>query len=76
MRRNDTFGTDVPGTGERGRAFRSPWLEQLDPLAPLHPLCGELETDIAIVGAGIAGIPPSPKGMMRLRPASRQRRSG
>ena len=56
MRRNHTFGPDVPGRGERGRAFRSPWLEQLDPLAPLHPLCGELETDIAIVGAGIAGI--------------------
>ena len=56
MRRNQTFGPDVPGKGARGRAFRSPWLEQLDPLAPLHPLRGELETDIAIVGAGIAGI--------------------
>ena len=56
MRRQHTFGPDVPGRGERGRAFRSPWLEQLDPLAPLHPLRGELETDIAIVGAGIAGI--------------------
>ncbi len=51
-----TVGPDAPEERERSRAFRSPWLEQLDPLAPLHRLRGELETDIAIVGAGIAGI--------------------
>lgn len=50
------FSPDAPEEGKRCRAFRSPWLEQLDPLAPLHSLRGEIETDIAIVGAGIAGI--------------------
>lgn len=35
---------------------RSPWLHQLDADRPLYTLHSDISTDIAIVGAGIAGI--------------------
>jgi glycine/D-amino acid oxidase-like deaminating enzyme len=35
---------------------RSPWIFQMDHGRPLVPLRNDLETDVAIVGAGIAGI--------------------
>lgn len=57
---------DVPdamdaGTGKsreaaRGRAFRSPWLDQLDPSVAPCPLDRDAAADVAIVGAGIAGV--------------------
>ncbi len=36
--------------------FRSPWLEQLDATGAPSPLTHDAETDVAIVGAGIAGL--------------------
>ena len=36
--------------------FRSPWLEQLDYTTPPSPLRRNVAADVAIVGAGIAGI--------------------
>jgi len=35
---------------------RSPWLAQLAPLGEPRPLAGDVAADVAIVGAGIAGI--------------------
>ena len=35
---------------------RSPWITQLAPDGPPRPLDGDASTDVAIVGAGIAGI--------------------
>ncbi len=34
---------------------RSPWLEQLRQDQPPRPLAGDLETDVVVIGAGIAG---------------------
>jgi glycine/D-amino acid oxidase-like deaminating enzyme len=42
----------VPGELPR----RSPWIEQLDRERARHPLAHDLVTDIAVIGAGIAGI--------------------
>lgn len=39
-----------------GLRFCSPWLAQLDGAAIATPLRSDIETDIAIVGAGIAGL--------------------
>jgi glycine/D-amino acid oxidase-like deaminating enzyme len=47
------FGT---GTARAGLRFRSPWLEQLDPEGASTPLVQDIDTDVAIVGAGIAGL--------------------
>lgn len=41
-------GADLPS--------RSPWIAQLAPDGPPRPLDRDLDTDLAIVGAGIAGI--------------------
>ena len=35
---------------------RSPWIAQLAPDAPPRPLDGDAEADVAIIGAGIAGV--------------------
>ncbi|HYL41181.1 MAG TPA: FAD-binding oxidoreductase [Candidatus Binatus sp.] len=35
---------------------RSPWIAQLEPYGPARPLAADLTTDVAIVGAGIAGV--------------------
>jgi glycine/D-amino acid oxidase-like deaminating enzyme len=35
---------------------RSPWIAQLEPDGPPRPLDGDTDTDVAIVGAGIAGV--------------------
>jgi len=35
---------------------RSPWIAQLAPDGPPRPLSGHVETDVVVVGAGIAGI--------------------
>jgi len=35
---------------------RSPWLAQLRPEGPAQPLTSDVETDVVVVGAGIAGI--------------------
>jgi glycine/D-amino acid oxidase-like deaminating enzyme len=35
---------------------RSPWIAQLDPDGPPRPLTSDPDTDVAIVGAGIAGV--------------------
>ena len=44
-------------TGQRGRlSFRSPWLDQLDRIHAPTPLTEDFATDVAIVGAGIAGL--------------------
>src|SRR5436190_7388831 len=40
--------------GPRAHEFRSPWLEQIDD-RPAQPLDADLEVDVAVVGAGIAG---------------------
>jgi glycine/D-amino acid oxidase-like deaminating enzyme len=44
--------------GERADtvAIRSPWIEQLDPERPVTPLGHDRRTDVAIIGAGIAGV--------------------
>ncbi len=38
------------------RPNRSPWLHQLDPSREIIRLSADLKTDVAIVGAGIAGV--------------------
>jgi len=35
---------------------RSPWIAQLAPDGPPRPLIGQVETDVVVVGSGIAGI--------------------
>jgi glycine/D-amino acid oxidase-like deaminating enzyme len=35
---------------------RSPWIDQLEPDLPPRPLDADVNTDVAIVGAGIAGV--------------------
>ena len=35
---------------------RSPWIDQLDPDLPPRPLDADVTTDVAVVGAGIAGV--------------------
>jgi glycine/D-amino acid oxidase-like deaminating enzyme len=35
---------------------RSPWIAQLEPLGPARPLDSDTTADVAIVGAGIAGV--------------------
>jgi glycine/D-amino acid oxidase-like deaminating enzyme len=35
---------------------RSPWIAQLEPLGPVRPLEADTSVDVAIVGAGIAGV--------------------
>ena len=42
--------------GRRTSRFRSPWLEQLHEVVIPSPLGRDVETDVAIVGAGIAGL--------------------
>jgi glycine/D-amino acid oxidase-like deaminating enzyme len=37
-------------------AGRSPWIEQLDPDIAPQPLLGDATTDVAVIGAGIAGV--------------------
>lgn len=44
---------------QTGSGFRSPWLEQLDARHSPTPLTGNVDTDVAIVGAGIAGLASS-----------------
>jgi glycine/D-amino acid oxidase-like deaminating enzyme len=36
--------------------IRSPWLHQLDRKRPVTPLARDIDTDVAIIGGGIAGI--------------------
>ena len=44
-------------TGQRDKlGFRSPWLDQLDRIHAPTPLTEDFATDVAIVGAGIAGL--------------------
>lgn len=38
------------------RSSASPWVAQLDPEPPPRPLHGDVATDVAVVGAGIAGV--------------------
>ena len=51
-----------PDSGELGvtskpqLSFRSPWLDQLDNATAPSPLTRNVKTDVAIIGAGIAGI--------------------
>jgi glycine/D-amino acid oxidase-like deaminating enzyme len=45
-----------PGGAWRDVESRSPWFEQLDTDAPPTPLDGDVTTDIAIIGGGIAGV--------------------
>src|SRR5436190_812953 len=35
---------------------RSPWIAQLEPLGPARPLEADTTADVAIIGAGIAGV--------------------
>lgn len=42
--------------GRASWGFRSPWLDQLDAGLSYPPLAGNAETDVAVVGAGIAGL--------------------
>lgn len=43
-------------TRPAAKKLGSPWLEQLDTTRRAHPLSHDVSTDIAIIGAGIAGI--------------------
>ncbi len=38
------------------RRNRSPWLHQLDPARPSEPLRADTSVDVAVIGAGIAGV--------------------
>jgi glycine/D-amino acid oxidase-like deaminating enzyme len=54
-------GPGIAGASQLGGGFpdlpvRSPWIAQLAPLGDPRPLAADLTTDVAIVGAGIAGI--------------------
>lgn len=50
--------TVVPGTGNAytDMPSRSPWIAQMAPDGPPRPLTSDASADVAIVGAGIAGI--------------------
>jgi glycine/D-amino acid oxidase-like deaminating enzyme len=56
--------TGIAAAGDRAsgaalypdRPNRSPWIAQLAPDGPPRPLRADLTTDVAIVGAGIAGV--------------------
>ena len=45
-----------PPTAYEDQPSRSPWIAQLEPDGPPRPLEADASTDIAIVGAGIAGV--------------------
>jgi glycine/D-amino acid oxidase-like deaminating enzyme len=45
-----------PGTSYPDQRGESPWIAQLEPLGPAHPLTADETADVAIVGAGIAGV--------------------
>lgn len=40
----------------RATGNRSPWIEQLRPDQPVRPLDADAATDVAVIGAGIAGV--------------------
>lgn len=46
----------APGTAYTDQPNRSPWIAQLAPDGPPRPLTADTQTDVVIVGAGIAGI--------------------
>ena len=55
------FRLTVGGVGARDQPWRdvvsrSPWYEQLRTDAPPQPLVADVTTDVAIIGAGIAGV--------------------
>ena len=47
---------NAAGGAPSSRRFRSPWLDQVDTAYAPSPLAGDVSTDVAIVGAGIAGV--------------------
>jgi glycine/D-amino acid oxidase-like deaminating enzyme len=49
-------GSSQAGDGYPDLPVRSPWIAQLAPLGDPRPLANDFTTDVAIVGAGIAGI--------------------
>lgn len=49
-------GGQVARKRKSSKELRSPWLEQLDTNRPLYTLTRDVQTDVAIIGAGIAGI--------------------
>jgi len=46
----------VEHEGYRDQPNRSPWIAQLAPDGPPRPLAADADTDVVIVGAGIAGV--------------------
>jgi glycine/D-amino acid oxidase-like deaminating enzyme len=49
-------GGSVTDDGYPDLPVRSPWIAQLAPLGDPRPLAADVDADVAIVGAGIAGI--------------------
>jgi glycine/D-amino acid oxidase-like deaminating enzyme len=49
-------GAETAGAAYADQPNRSPWIAQLAPDGPPRPLLDEVETDVVVVGAGIAGI--------------------
>jgi glycine/D-amino acid oxidase-like deaminating enzyme len=49
-------GGGPPGSRYSDQPNRSPWIAQLAPDGPPRPLGGDASADVAIVGAGIAGV--------------------
>jgi glycine/D-amino acid oxidase-like deaminating enzyme len=45
-----------PRSGYDDQPNRSPWIAQLTSDGPPRPLTGKVETDVVVVGAGIAGV--------------------
>ncbi len=56
MRARSSRGYALARAGYADQAPRSPWIAQLAPDGPPRPLASDAATDVAVVGAGIAGI--------------------
>lgn len=48
--------SELGDAGKNRLGFQSPWLDQLDPGIAPSPLTRDTKTDVAIIGAGIAGV--------------------
>ena len=56
MERAATAAASQTGAGYPDLPVRSPWIAQLAPLGDPRPPDADIATDVAIIGAGIAGI--------------------